>query len=349
MRAFQPQLQEIMMSMDLQRLQKKTYAHLKEYPRELFLEVRDLYYHALFFPDPVVHYFFKKLGFNEKDLDLFIPLDNLLGVLNKIAAQSPNCRKHLALEWVRCYLLMKVSAKVEKWAGYTVQYNGKETSVFYKEWRQFFQRRNSGRKKTSRKTAQRDLYLEEHIFQPINAVYQDEKHTQKYLLSVASGLLDNAWFKRINQACFPGEKTNEGGQALFVLYRLITKEYKLRTDTERLETKDKFERTSDACYRAKRPFELARCTSSVFESVCRKTQSDLRETKTEKNEQPTQFLRKRRKRIIRNQTTVRSAHRTTKDHLKMASTKRSNGILRLRRHTDGCIGKKWRNHRLQDW
>ncbi|RYZ28799.1 MAG: hypothetical protein EOO10_08330 [Chitinophagaceae bacterium] len=279
MQAFQPQLEEIMMSTDLQRLQKESYAHLKEYPRALYLEVRDLYYHSLFFPGPTVRYFFKKLGFKEEDLDLFVPMDELVRVLDNIAESSPNCRKHLALEWIRRYLLMKVSEKVEGWAGYTIQYNGKKTSIFYKEWRQFFQRRNSKRKKPMAKTAQRDLYIEEHIFQPINAVYQEEKRTQKYLLGVASGKIDNAWFKRINQALFPGKLTNENGRALFPLYSLIAKGYALGSDEDRLEEQDAFEYTSDGCYRGKRPRELARCKSSIFESVRRKTGSELCVTK----------------------------------------------------------------------
>lgn len=266
MRQFQPQLKQLFSAANFERFRKENYKHLKEYPRALYLELRDMYFHALFFPDAEITSFFVRLGFLPSDLKWFVPLEKLTLVLDNIASQSPLCRKHLALEWIRHYLLMKLSYKVQRWAGYHIRYNGQRCPIFYKEWRNFLQRRKGKKKNPFAKMSAKDAYIEENIFQAINAVYQNEKRTAKYILAVAYGKINNDWFKRINDACFPGNQTNENGRALFPLYQLIAKDYTLRTEDNRREIQDAFEDTKDLPYRGKRPLELARGKSSVFES-----------------------------------------------------------------------------------
>src|SRR5436853_453400 len=109
MRAFQPQLKAIIASTDINRLQRETYSKRKGYPRELYQEVCDLFAYALFFPDEQVSAFFKALGFTDEDLELMVPLEQIVGIIDNIAAHAPHCQKHFALWCIQGYLKMKVA------------------------------------------------------------------------------------------------------------------------------------------------------------------------------------------------------------------------------------------------
>lgn len=265
LKAFQPQLKAIIASTDLNRFRRENYRHLKHYPHELYQELCDLYFYALFFPDEETKGFFKALGLTEKALDLMMPLEQMVGLINNIADYSPACQKQFAFWSIQGYLKMKIARKVQRWANYIVYSEHQSMNILYRQWRNYF-RRNSGRRKPSRKWAQRGAWTEMNIVRPVLEVYGDWKKTKAYFLGVAAGSIDNHWFKRIGKAFFPQEMSNEDARALFELFHLIAKEYKLLSDGERLSKEDKYETTSDLCYRAKRVFELMRCKVSVFES-----------------------------------------------------------------------------------
>lgn len=267
MRKVHPIIKYDFLSTPIELFEKETYEGEQYFPYEIHKLLEVVYYHLAFFPDEDILARFKKLGFKEKELMFFVPLQLIEDVFKDVAAKSPFFIKHTAFRYLRLYLQHRMRHIISKWAGYTIEYN-KNVSMHIskKELRNFYRRRKTAQRNPFAKQSHLDRILEEHAIKPVEKSIGSVEKAKKIYEDLLTPNIDNAFFRELVTCCFPDKWTNERLRTLFPLFQVIAPHKKLLSDDSRLEVRDAYENTSDLCYQAKRVYELTRCTSSVFES-----------------------------------------------------------------------------------
>ncbi|RYG52655.1 MAG: hypothetical protein EOO01_06205 [Chitinophagaceae bacterium] len=165
---------------------KREFHHDEEvYPPGLALLLVDLYRNAAFFPDDELKSVFKQIGFTDNELRMFIPLDQILGEMEKIAAGATHFLRYDAFIFIKAYIYQNIYSIVLQWAGYTKDYDGVEkVSSLKVDVLNLYKRRRYAIKTQKKPASFFDFGYDKLFIRPLVDLEGSEEEAIKILLKV---------------------------------------------------------------------------------------------------------------------------------------------------------------------